>query len=176
MLYVCIVFLMPNRIWFKAFITQSMACYLCNMQKVPHHLTSEAHSCRVPTTGISMFSCGDLSRCPSSGMPPALRIASLFLVLLLQLHSAKAPQRATSTSFSWFVVRLDKLGTQSSSFTWAERQGTQTYTWVNTSIKCVQTSRQATCVQAENFHRHEFKDLDEFAWRIGVIMDGSRWE
>jgi len=37
-------------------------------------------------------------------MPPALRIASLFLVLLLQLQSAKAPQRAISVSFAWCSV------------------------------------------------------------------------
>uniref|UniRef100_A0A8C7JX43 RRM domain-containing protein n=1 Tax=Oncorhynchus kisutch TaxID=8019 RepID=A0A8C7JX43_ONCKI len=47
-----------------------------------------------------MFSWGDLSRRARRGMPPALRMASLFLVLLLQLQRARAPQRATSTTSS----------------------------------------------------------------------------
>lgn len=64
-------------------------------------LTSEAHSCSVPTIGIKMFACELLSHLASNGMPPALQIAFLVLVLLLQLHSAKAPQRAVSWSFSW---------------------------------------------------------------------------
>lgn len=53
-----------------------------------------------------MFTCEHLSHLASNGMPPALRIASLFLVLLLQLQSAKAPQRAISVSFAWYDVRL----------------------------------------------------------------------
>lgn len=63
-------------------------------------LTSEAHSCSVPTTGVKMFACEHLSHLANNGMPPALRIASLFLMLLLQLQSAKAPQRAISVSFA----------------------------------------------------------------------------
>ena len=69
-------------------------------------LTSEAHSCSVPTTGVKMFACEELSHLANNGMPPALRIASLFLVLLLQLQSAKAPQRAISVSFDWYGVKL----------------------------------------------------------------------
>lgn len=61
-------------------------------------LTSEAHSCSVPTIGIKMLVCEHLSHLASNGMPPALRIAFLFLVLLLQLQSAKAPHRAVSVS------------------------------------------------------------------------------
>lgn len=64
-------------------------------------LTSEAHSCSVPTIGIKMSLCEHLSHLASNGMPPALRIAFLFLVLLLQLQSAKAPQRAVSVSLAW---------------------------------------------------------------------------
>lgn len=160
-------------------------CYIkCNIRYVPP-LTSEAHSCRVPTTGISMFSCGDLSRRPNQGIPPALRMASLFLVLLLQLHSARAPQRATSSSFSWVAVRLAKLGTQSSSFTWAGRQGTQTYMGTNTNMKmCANKQADHTCLSRKLPHTfaqtqwtwHTFKDSEKFACGIGVIMDGSRWE
>lgn len=62
--------------------------------------TSEAHSCSVPATGVRMLLCELLSHSANNGMPPALRIASLFLVLLLQLQSAKAPQRAISVSFA----------------------------------------------------------------------------
>lgn len=69
-------------------------------------LTSEAHSCSVPATGVKMFACEHLSHLANNGMPPALRIAALFLVLLLQLQSAKAPQRASSVSFAWYGVRL----------------------------------------------------------------------
>ena len=60
--------------------------------------TSEAHSCNVATTGISMSSREVFSNRANKGMPPARRMASLFAQLLLQLHSASAPQRATSPS------------------------------------------------------------------------------
>lgn len=60
--------------------------------------TSDAHSCKVPTTGMSMSSWEVFSSRANKGMPPALRMASLFEWLLLQLQSARAPQRATSTS------------------------------------------------------------------------------
>ncbi|KAK0146323.1 hypothetical protein N1851_014370 [Merluccius polli] len=80
--------------------------------------TSEAHSCRVPTTGISRFWCGDLSSRASSGTPPACQTAFLFLVLLLQLHRARAPHRATSTSFSCASLSVAAVaGAQSSSST-----------------------------------------------------------
>lgn len=86
-------------------------------------LTTDAHSCSVPTTGISIFLCGDLSRRPSSGIPPACRMASLFLLVLLQLHRARAPQRATSTSRSWFPAAPE---TQSNSLTW-DAEGGKTF-------------------------------------------------
>lgn len=78
-------------------------------------LTTDAHSCNVPTTGMSMFLCGDLSRRPSRGIPPACRMASLFLLVLLQLHKARAPQRATSTSRCCFSAVEPE--TQSNSLT-----------------------------------------------------------
>ena len=62
--------------------------------------TSDAHSCNVPTTGINMASLVDFSNRASKGIPPALRIASLFFVLLLQLHNARAPALATFISSS----------------------------------------------------------------------------
>ncbi len=79
--------------------------------------TSEAHSCKVPTTGMSMFFCDDLSSRPSRGIPPARRIDFLFLVLLLQLQRARAPQRATSASLSCSALRDTPLGKQSNNFT-----------------------------------------------------------
>lgn len=79
--------------------------------------TSEAHSCNVPTTGMSMFFCGDLSSRPSIGIPPALRMASLFQVLLLQLQRARAPQRATSTSLCCSRLSDSPAGTQSNNST-----------------------------------------------------------
>jgi hypothetical protein len=62
--------------------------------------TSDAHSCKVPTTGINMASLVDFSNRASKGIPPALRIARLFFVLLLQLHNASAPALATFISSS----------------------------------------------------------------------------
>lgn len=81
-------------------------------------LTTDANSCRLPTTGISMFSFEDLSKRASRGIPPALLMATLILVLLLQLHRASAAQRATSTLFSWSALGLTEFGSHSSSFTW----------------------------------------------------------
>lgn len=85
------------------------------------HLTTEAHSCRMSTAVMSMFSCGHLSRYPSRGIPPALQIASLFLVPLQQLLSASSAQRATSTFRPFFMDRLAKLGTSCSTWTWGQR-------------------------------------------------------
>ena len=81
--------------------------------------TSVAHSCSVPTTGMSMFSCGDLSSLARRGMAPALRMACLFLVLLEHDQSARAPLRATSTSISPSADFIAPIGTQSSRPTWA---------------------------------------------------------
>ena len=66
--------------------------------------TSWAHSCKVPTTGISIFSLFDFNNLASRGIPPAFLMAILFLVLLLQLHKAKAPARATSIEKSDALV------------------------------------------------------------------------
>ena len=68
------------------------------VQNITH--TSDAHSCNVPTTGINIASLVDFSNLASNGIPPALRIASLFFVLLLQLHNARAPALATFISSS----------------------------------------------------------------------------
>ena len=43
-----------------------------------------------------MFSLLDLRSFANNGIPPACLIAILFFVLLLQLHKASAPARATS--------------------------------------------------------------------------------
>lgn len=75
--------------------------------------TSEAHSCRVPTTGISIFSCVDLSSRASRGIAPAFLMASLFFLLLLQLHRARAPHRATWTSICNSAVMWPVSGAQS---------------------------------------------------------------
>lgn len=85
------------------------------------NLTTEAHSCRMSTAVMSMFSCGHFSRYPSRGIPPALQIASLFLVPLQQLLSANSAQRATSTFLPFFVARLARLGTACSTWTWGQR-------------------------------------------------------
>lgn len=82
------------------------------------HLTTEAHSCRMSTAVMSMFWCGQLSRRPSRGMPPALQMASLFLVPLQQLFSASSAHRATSVFIFFFVVRLARLGISFSTWTW----------------------------------------------------------
>lgn len=55
---------------------------------------------------MSIASLLDLSSLAKRGIPPALRIACLFLVLLLQLHRASAPQRATSASRSDALIRV----------------------------------------------------------------------
>lgn len=73
------------------------------------------------TAVMSMFSCGHFSRYPSRGIPPALQIASLFLVPLQQLLSANSAQRATSTFLPFFVARLARLGTACSTWTWGQR-------------------------------------------------------
>ena len=67
--------------------------------------TSEAHSCSVPTTGISIASLLDLSSLANRGIPSAFLMACLFLVLLLQLHKASAPQRATSACMADALAR-----------------------------------------------------------------------
>lgn len=79
--------------------------------------TSEAHSCKVPTTGMSMLECCDLSSRANSGMAPARRIANLLRSLLLQLQRASAPHRATSTSCSCAGVMMLPIGAQSSNAT-----------------------------------------------------------
>lgn len=81
------------------------------------HLTTEAHSCRMSTAVMSMFWWGHLSRRPSRGMPPALQMASLFLVPLQQLLSASRAHRATSMFFPFFAVRLARLGMSCSTWT-----------------------------------------------------------
>lgn len=83
-----------------------------------HPLTTDANSCRLPTTGISMFSFEDLSKHASRGMPPAWLMATLTLVLLLQLQRARAAQRATSTLFSRSAPGLTEFGSHSRSCTW----------------------------------------------------------
>lgn len=61
-------------------------------------VTSEAHSCKVPTTGMHILSCGLLSNDARRGITPDRLISCLFFLLLLKLHNASAPHRATSTS------------------------------------------------------------------------------
>ena len=67
--------------------------------------TSEAHSCSVPTTGISIASLLDISSLAKRGIPSAFLMACLFLVLLLQLHKASAPLRATSACIADALAR-----------------------------------------------------------------------
>ena len=92
-----------------------------NARSVVDMSTSVAHSCSVPTTGMSMFSWVDLRSRARSGIAPAFRMLSLLRWLLEQLHSARAPERATSTSFFCsFVVTLLR-DEQSRRATWTHR-------------------------------------------------------
>lgn len=63
-------------------------------------LTSDAHSSRIPITGMRRASCVDLRRRASSEITPAFFIAILALGDLEQDQSARAPQRATSSSLT----------------------------------------------------------------------------
>lgn len=74
------------------------------------------------TAVMSMFWCGQLSKTPSRGMPPALQMASLFLVPLQQLFSASNAHRATSMFFFFFVVRLARLGISCRTWTWGPQR------------------------------------------------------
>lgn len=75
-----------------------------------------------------MFSWGDLRRRARRGIPPAFLMACLFLVLLLQLHRASAPQRATSMSFSISTeAGAEPRGAQSRSATFKAEQSFYSY-------------------------------------------------
>ena len=90
---------------YQVFFFERITISVRNSVKAGVILTSEAHSCSVPTTGISIASLLDLSSLANRGIPSAFLMACLFLVLLLQLHKASAPQRATSACMADALAR-----------------------------------------------------------------------
>ena len=90
---------------YRLFFFELITILIRNSVKAGVIRTSEAHSCSVPTTGISIASLLDLSSLANRGIPSAFLMACLFLVLLLQLHKASAPQRATSACMADALAR-----------------------------------------------------------------------
>ena len=90
---------------YQVFFFERITILIRNSMKAGVIRTSEAHSCSVPTTGISIASLLDLSSLANRGIPSAFLMACLFLVLLLQLHKASAPQRATSACMADALAR-----------------------------------------------------------------------
>ena len=90
---------------YQVFFFERATISIRNSMKAGVIPTSEAHSCSVPTTGISIASLLDLSSLANRGIPSAFLMACLFLVLLLQLHKASAPQRATSACMADALAR-----------------------------------------------------------------------
>lgn len=90
---------------YRLFFFERITILIRNSVKAGVIRTSEAHSCSVPTTGISIASLLDLSSLANRGIPSAFLMACLFFVLLLQLHKASAPQRATSACMADALAR-----------------------------------------------------------------------
>ena len=91
--------------WYQVSFFERITISMRNSVKAGVLRTSEAHSCSVPTTGISIASLSDLSSLANRGIPSAFLMACLFFVLLLQLHKASAPQRATSACMADALAR-----------------------------------------------------------------------
>ena len=71
---------------YQVFFFELITISVRNSVKAGIIRTSEAHSCSVPTTGISIASLLDLSSLANRGIPSAFLMACLFFVLLLQLQ------------------------------------------------------------------------------------------